>query len=239
MQTHKQMHLRSLNLALIRQTSKGDKWEGMCSAQRSSRMINKPRDVPKSRPTSIYRRTPSNRAVRQLILLQSRWTDALVKLTRRAGRTLPTRVARPDALLDEPDATVPASGLSLVSTHHDRTRPVDHDRTRHDVRLEDRDARKHWALTRRVRSNRDRVRFSVRSPLWPPFDSPFHIWARLSMCVTLARVLARETVTLRCYASICVAIMSTTCHGIHNHMCLGCTFNKIKVWKLVLHNMLW
>jgi hypothetical protein len=27
----------------------------------------------------------------------------------------------------------------------------------------------------------------------PPFDSPFHIWARLSMCVTLAHVLARET----------------------------------------------
>jgi hypothetical protein len=48
----------------------------------------------------------------------------------------------------------------------------------------------------------------------------------------------RLSVTLRCYASICIAIMSTTCHGIHNYMCLGCTFNKIKVWKLVLHNML-
>jgi hypothetical protein len=30
-------------------------------------------------------------------------------------------------------------------------------------------------------------------PRSPPFDSPFHIWARLSMCTTLAQVLAHET----------------------------------------------
>jgi hypothetical protein len=62
-------------------------------------MINKPTEAPKSRPTRIYRCTPSNRAIRHLILLQSRWPDALVAQTRRAGRTLPTREARPDALV--------------------------------------------------------------------------------------------------------------------------------------------
>jgi hypothetical protein len=79
----------------------------------------------------------------------------------------------PDALLDESDATVPASGQSPVSTQNDRTCPVDYDRTCYYVRSEDQHARKHWAVTGCVRSNRDRV----RSPLWPPFAS---VWFTLS-----------------------------------------------------------
>jgi hypothetical protein len=39
MQPHKQMHLESLNLVLDSQPSKGDEWEGVCSAQENVKMI--------------------------------------------------------------------------------------------------------------------------------------------------------------------------------------------------------
>jgi hypothetical protein len=58
-----QMHLRSLNLALIRQTSKGDEWEGMCSAQKNVRESKCLRATSRSWPTSIYRSPRKNRAV--------------------------------------------------------------------------------------------------------------------------------------------------------------------------------
>jgi hypothetical protein len=93
-----------------------------------------------SRPTSIYRRTPSNIAVRHLKQLQSRRPDALVAWTGRASpitdrthwsslSSAPTN-QRSDALVVAPDATVPASGWSPVSTQNDRTRPIACDRTR-------------------------------------------------------------------------------------------------------------
>jgi hypothetical protein len=84
-------------------------------------MINKPRVAPKSRPTHIYRCTPSNRAVRQLILLQSRWLhrpDArsstgragpVTDRTRWSSQAAPQRVSDWTRTLDEPDATMPAS----------------------------------------------------------------------------------------------------------------------------------
>jgi hypothetical protein len=59
------MHLRLLNLTLIRQSSKRDEWEGVCSAQEDVRMSKCPRRPPLSQPTPIYRDTPSNRAVGQ------------------------------------------------------------------------------------------------------------------------------------------------------------------------------
>jgi hypothetical protein len=104
----------------------------------------------------------------------SNWPNALVAHYPRAklDRTRWSR-KRSNALLDEPDAIVPAFSLSPVSTHHDWMHPVERDRTRHHVRLEDQDACKHWTLTGRVRSNRDRV----RSPLWPPFA---FVWFTLS-----------------------------------------------------------
>jgi hypothetical protein len=55
MQTHKQIHLESLNLTLNSQPSKGDEWERVCSAQEDVKMIKMSREVPKSRPPAIYR----------------------------------------------------------------------------------------------------------------------------------------------------------------------------------------
>jgi hypothetical protein len=49
------MHLRSLNLTLICQSSKGDEWEGVCSAQEDVKMSKCLRELPLSRPTSIYK----------------------------------------------------------------------------------------------------------------------------------------------------------------------------------------
>jgi hypothetical protein len=47
LQTHKQMHLRSLNLTLIRQSSKGDEWKGTCLAQEDVRVKISKRVLPK------------------------------------------------------------------------------------------------------------------------------------------------------------------------------------------------
>jgi hypothetical protein len=120
------MHLRSLNLALIRQTSKGDEWEGMCSAQRSARKINKPRETPKSRPTSIYRRPQQELAVRHLILLQPHWLNALVKLTGRIGaHTIHTKLDRTRWSRDWSDALVKPSNAPASqrpNAHARRTR---------------------------------------------------------------------------------------------------------------------
>jgi hypothetical protein len=55
MQTHKQMHLESLNLTLDSQPSKEDEWEGVCSAQEDIKMIKKPREFPKGRTPTIYK----------------------------------------------------------------------------------------------------------------------------------------------------------------------------------------
>jgi hypothetical protein len=55
MQTHKQIHLESLNFTLDSQPSKGDEWEGVCLAQEDVKRIKKPREVPKSRPPTIYK----------------------------------------------------------------------------------------------------------------------------------------------------------------------------------------
>jgi hypothetical protein len=63
MQTHKQMRLRSLNLTLIRQSSKGDECEGMCSAQEDVRESKCPRETSRSRSTSIYRSPQKNKVV--------------------------------------------------------------------------------------------------------------------------------------------------------------------------------
>jgi hypothetical protein len=63
MQTHKQMHLRSLNLTLICQSSKGYEWEGVCSAQEDVRISKCPRAIPKSRPPSIYKSPKPKRAI--------------------------------------------------------------------------------------------------------------------------------------------------------------------------------
>jgi hypothetical protein len=115
MQTHMQMHLRSLNLTLIRQTSKGDEWEWMCSAQRSARMINKPRATPKNWPTSIYRRPQQELVIRHLILLQPCWPDVLVKLTGRAGAhtTYAQKHDRTRKSRDRPNALVKSSSAPV------------------------------------------------------------------------------------------------------------------------------
>jgi hypothetical protein len=42
------------------------------------------------------------------------------------------------------------------------------------------DTRRRWTLTGRVRSNRDRVRSSVRSSLWPPFASVWFVLSHMS-----------------------------------------------------------
>jgi hypothetical protein len=39
------MHLRSLNLALIRQASKGDEWEGSCLAQSAHKYVKEYKSV--------------------------------------------------------------------------------------------------------------------------------------------------------------------------------------------------
>jgi hypothetical protein len=55
MQTHKQMHLESLNLTLDLQPSKGDEWERVCLTQEDVKMIKKPREFPKSWSPIIYK----------------------------------------------------------------------------------------------------------------------------------------------------------------------------------------
>jgi hypothetical protein len=94
MQTHKQMHLRSLNLTLICQSCKGDEWEGVCSAQEDVRISKSPRDLPQSWPTSIYRRPQHEIAVRHLTLLLLGWLDVSVDLTIR-GHNVRSHLAPP------------------------------------------------------------------------------------------------------------------------------------------------
>jgi hypothetical protein len=55
MQLLKQKHLESLNLTLDSQPSKGDEWERVCLAQEDVKMIKMSREVPKSRPPTIYK----------------------------------------------------------------------------------------------------------------------------------------------------------------------------------------
>jgi hypothetical protein len=131
MQSHNANALESLNLTSNMQRSKRDEWEGSCLAQSAHKYVKCSRERALSRSTSIYRRTPSNRAVRNLtaeIALDrtrwSNWPDALVSwaalnetTTRRAEGTWP-------------NATVPASGYSPVSSLNDQTRPIISDQTR-------------------------------------------------------------------------------------------------------------
>jgi hypothetical protein len=56
MQTHKQMHLESLNLTLDSQPIKGDELEGVCSAQEDVKMIKISRELPKGWSSTIYKR---------------------------------------------------------------------------------------------------------------------------------------------------------------------------------------
>jgi hypothetical protein len=49
------MHLESLNLTLDLQSSKGDEWEGVCSAQEDVKMIKRLREFHKSRSPTIYK----------------------------------------------------------------------------------------------------------------------------------------------------------------------------------------
>jgi hypothetical protein len=51
----------------IRQSSKGDEWERMCSAQKDVRESKYPREIPKGWPTSIYKRPQHEIAVRHLL----------------------------------------------------------------------------------------------------------------------------------------------------------------------------
>jgi hypothetical protein len=55
MQSHKHMHLESLNLTLNLQPSKGDEWEEICLAQKDVKMIKMSREIPKSQPPTIYK----------------------------------------------------------------------------------------------------------------------------------------------------------------------------------------
>jgi hypothetical protein len=64
MQPLKQMHLESLNLTLDSQPSKGDEREGVCLAQEDVKHVKIPREFPKSRPPTIYKHPPKNRAIR-------------------------------------------------------------------------------------------------------------------------------------------------------------------------------
>jgi hypothetical protein len=79
---------------------------------------------PKSRPTSIYRRSQQELAVRHLKLLQSRWPDALVELTRRADAhtTHARKRDRTRWSRDRPDALVKPSNAPASQ------RPDAHDR---------------------------------------------------------------------------------------------------------------
>jgi hypothetical protein len=52
MQTHKQMHLESLNLTLDSQLSKGDEWERVCPAQEDVKMIKNIKRVPQELATN-------------------------------------------------------------------------------------------------------------------------------------------------------------------------------------------
>jgi hypothetical protein len=52
MQTHKQMHLESLNLTLDLQPSKGDEWEGVCSAQEDVKMTKNAKRGPQELATN-------------------------------------------------------------------------------------------------------------------------------------------------------------------------------------------
>jgi len=60
MQSHKQMHLESLNLTLICTIKQGDEWEGVCLAQWDVKNVKMPREIPQSRPTTIYRHPIEN-----------------------------------------------------------------------------------------------------------------------------------------------------------------------------------
>jgi hypothetical protein len=62
MQTYKHNALGSLNLTLDSQPSKGDEWEGVCSAHKDVKMFKRPRGIPWSRPPHIYK-PQKNRAV--------------------------------------------------------------------------------------------------------------------------------------------------------------------------------
>jgi hypothetical protein len=49
------MHLESLNLTLNSQLSKRDEWKGVYSADKDVKNVKSPREIPWSRPPSIYR----------------------------------------------------------------------------------------------------------------------------------------------------------------------------------------
>jgi hypothetical protein len=63
MQTHKQMHLESLNLTLDSQPSKGDEWERECSTQEDVKIIKKPREFPRA-DRQLFISIPNNKAVK-------------------------------------------------------------------------------------------------------------------------------------------------------------------------------
>jgi hypothetical protein len=169
-------------------------------------MSNNARERALSRPTSIYRRTPLNIAVRNLKQLQSCLPDALVARTGRAGpvtdrtrwSSLSSALTKkwPDALYVAPDATEPAFNWSPISSQTNRTHPFNCDRTRcaSDQKAETRADAEHWSDASGHIETASGLAFGHHCDLRSPsFDSPFHIWARLSMCVTLAHVLARKT----------------------------------------------
>jgi hypothetical protein len=135
---------------------------------------------------TVYQQSPRDR------------THCSTDRTRRTHNAAhPRRIDRTRST-QRPDATEPVSGRTPVSTLHDRTRPIACDQTHHAYaqpfathyssgcptgrsgpasdrmrRLQTLDYASDCCavLTGRVRSNRDRVRCSVRSLLSPPFAS--------------------------------------------------------------------
>jgi hypothetical protein len=263
MQTHKQMHLRSFNLTLIRQSSKEDEWEGMCSAQEDVRESKYPRESSRSQPTSIYRSPQKNRAAgsrnshtrgdrtrhsvrllhrdlpdkRHVSRFESRsfdrndhlnvlvyaleWLDAPIKINRtRLGIQSPLihvadhatgRAAWTNQTL-QCQRPVDSSKLPLMTwcvperaTASDRSFafavPLAPDWTRRSSEWPNAPvinpsprARLLLSLTGRVRSCRDHVRFSVRSPQWPSFAS-------VSIHVDLEKNFASDVVDNRRFTS--------------------------------------
>jgi hypothetical protein len=77
MQSLKQMHLESLNLILNSQSSKRDKWEGVCSAQRKLSQVRMTKRVSKDRLMSLYRRPKKIESLSPSLCWFSYWPDSL------------------------------------------------------------------------------------------------------------------------------------------------------------------
>jgi hypothetical protein len=139
----------------------------------------------------LFREPPTGRAARNDRTREVR-PDALVSWrTRCAGQSWvahnETATGRAEELTGRHSASVRLESSKLPD-RPDASGRLWPDAPR--VRSTNWNTRRRWTLTGRVRSNRDRVRSSVRSPLWPPFAS---VWFPTSGVVENSRFNSSKT----------------------------------------------